>query len=146
MVKIVQGDLFYGEVDILAHGCNCKNGFGSGVAGMMAKLHPSAKTSYHAKFFSEGWKPGDVQFVISNNKIIANCATQNDYYPRNKCHADYDAIWTSMEKVKAFAKLGNFSIGIPKIGAGLAGGDWDTIKGILNEVFQDYDVTVFCLD
>jgi O-acetyl-ADP-ribose deacetylase (regulator of RNase III) len=146
MVKIVKGDLFQADVDIIAHGTNCKNGFGSGVAGQMAKVHPRAKQEYHAKFFSEGWKLGDVQFVFSGNKTIANCATQNEYFPRDKVHADYYSIRVCMEKVKLFAQTGDWSIGMPKIGCGLAGGDWSIVKGILDEVFTDYDITVFSLD
>lgn len=146
MVHIVKGDLFQADVDILAHGVNCKNGFGSGVAGTMAGRHPRAKSEYHAKFFKEGWKLGDVQFVFSGNQTIANCATQNEYYPRNKIHVDYYSVRLCMEKVKLFAKTGDFTIGIPKIGCGLAGGDWDVVKNILDEVFSDYDVTVFFLD
>lgn len=146
MVKIVKGDLFKGEVDIIAHGCNTKNGFGSGVAGTIALQHPRAKIEYHAKFFKDGWELGDVQFVMSNSQTIANCATQNEYYPRNKVHADYYSIRVAMEKVKAFAKAGNFSVGMPRIGCGLAGGDWSIVKDILDEVFSDYDVTVFVQD
>jgi len=146
MVKIVKGDLFSGPVDIIAHGCNCKNGFGSGVAGAMSLHHPRAKAAYHAKYFKDGWKLGDVQFVISGNQTIANCATQNEYFPRNKVHVDYHSVRLSMEKVKEFAKAGNFTVGVPKIGCGLAGGDWSIVKGILDEVFSDYDVTVFVQD
>jgi O-acetyl-ADP-ribose deacetylase (regulator of RNase III) len=146
MVKIEKGDLFEAKVDIIAHGVNCKNGFGSGVAGAMAITHPRAKTEYHRKFFKEKWKLGDVQFVFSGDKTIANCATQNEYYPRNKCHADYYSIRVCMTKVKDFAKAGQFSIGIPKIGCGLAGGDWDLVRTILDDVFIDYDVTVFVLE
>lgn len=35
------------------------------------------------------------------------------------------------------------TIAIPKIGAGLAGGDWETIRPILEEVFNDYDLTIY---
>ena len=51
-----------------------------------------------------------------------------------------------MEKVKRFAKSKNLTIAIPKIGAGLAGGDWDTIEGILKEIFTDYDITIYYLE
>jgi O-acetyl-ADP-ribose deacetylase (regulator of RNase III) len=146
MVKVVKGDLFQADIDIIAHGCNCKNGFGSGVAGIVAKEHPRAKEEYHAKFFNEGWHLGDVQFVFSGYQTIANCATQNEYYPRNKRNADYDAIKVCMERVKLYAQTGDFSIGIPKIGCGLAGGDWNVVLKILEEVFTDYDVTVYTLD
>jgi O-acetyl-ADP-ribose deacetylase (regulator of RNase III) len=157
MVHTVKGDVFESNANIIAHGVNCKGGFGSGVAGLMAKKHPSVRNGYLTKFKSEGWKLGDVQFVHlydhrssieSPNKItyiVANCATQNNYLPRGERHADYDAIKTCMEKVKQYAKEREATIAIPKIGAGLAGGDWGIIEKILKEVFIDYDITVYYL-
>lgn len=146
MIKYVQGDLFDSGADILAHGCNCRGGYGSGVAKTMAQKYPKARYYYLDKFDEEGWKLGDVQFVsVVGGYFIANCATQDEFYPRDKCHADYDAIRTCMEKVKVFAKENNRTVAIPKIGAGLAGGDWNIIEGIINEVFSDYDIAVYYL-
>jgi O-acetyl-ADP-ribose deacetylase (regulator of RNase III) len=146
MIHYIQGDLFDTDAEVIAHGCNCKGGFGSGVAGIMARKYPKAKHYYLDKHDEEGWKLGDVQFVRQwNGKYIANCATQDAYYPRDRVHADYNAIRASMEKVKEFAKSKNMKIAIPKIGAGLAGGDWNIIEKILNDVFSDYDVTVYYL-
>lgn len=146
MIKYVQGDLFDTEADIIAHGCNCRNGFGSGVAKIVATKYPKAKYYFHEKYDEEGWKLGEVQFIqVVGGKYIANCATQYDYLPRGVCHADYDAIRTAMTRVKEFAKAKGLSIAIPKIGAGLAGGDWDTIEAVLKEVFNDYDITIYYL-
>ena len=143
MIKYVKGDLFASKADIIAHGCNCRDGFGSGVAREVAHRFPKAKYSYHKKYDEEGWKLGEVQFVMVNDgSYIANCATQDQYMPRGVCHANYPAIRKSMETVKKFAQGKGFSIAIPKIGAGLAGGDWNVIEKILEEVFNDYDVTV----
>ena len=75
--------------------------------------------------------------------MIANCATQLNYLPRTICHADYPAIKAAMIQVKESAKSLGLSVAMPKIGAGLAGGDWNTIKQILEEIFDDYDVTVY---
>lgn len=147
MVKYVKGDLFDTDCDIIAHGCNCRGGYGSGVAYMMAMRYPKAREMYLEKFEDEGWKLGDVQFVRTHDgKVIANCATQAAYLPRGKCHADYAAIHASMNAVRDFAKTNHKSVAIPKIGAGLAGGDWKVIEKILNRVFSDYDVTVYHLD
>ena len=77
---------------------------------------------------------------------MANCATQHRYLPRGVCHADYNAIRSCMVTVKDYAKLRNLTIAMPKIGAGLAGGDWGLIEQILNDVFQDFDVSVYFLD
>lgn len=60
--------------------------------------------------------------------------------------ADYSAIRECMEKVKRFAKMKHLTVAMPKIGAGLAGGDWKIIEKILEEVFTDHDVTVYTLD
>lgn len=146
MISYVRGDLFEGNVELIAHGCNCQGAYGAGVAYAMSLKYPQARQAYIDKYVSEGWKLGDVQFVPQNGKIIANCATQDNYVSASQCLADYNAIKTCMSKVKEYAKLRNLSIGIPKIGAGLAGGNWAVIEMILNDVFQDYDCTVYYLE
>jgi len=146
MVIYKKGDLFESTEDLIAHGCNCKGGFASGVAGMMAEKYPAARSSYMYKHRNEGWKLGDVDFAHQNRKIIANCATQDNFLPRDKCHADYNAIRVCMTKVLEYAKLRNLTIAIPKIGAGLAGGDWNLIETILEDVFKDYDISVYYLE
>jgi O-acetyl-ADP-ribose deacetylase (regulator of RNase III) len=146
MVKTVKGDLFQADEILLAHGVNCKGAFGSGVALGMLQKHVKARESYFDKHYNGCWKLGEVQFVASGNKIIANCATQKNFLPRGKCHADYNAIKICMRKVKDYARLRNLTVAIPKIGAGLAGGDWKLIEDILNDVFVDYDIVVYSLD
>lgn len=147
MIKYVKGDLFKATEDIIAHGCNCRGGFGSGVAGIMAKKHPKAKESYLNKHMTEGWKLGDIQVLESNGKFIANCATQDKYGNGrfDERFADYKAIEVCMLKLYKYCKMMNYTLAIPKIGAGLAGGDWTIIEPIINEVFEDMDVTVYYL-
>jgi O-acetyl-ADP-ribose deacetylase (regulator of RNase III) len=146
MVKYVKGDLFEADCDIIGHGVNCRNAFSSGVAGTVSRIYPKAKSMYHEKYDEEGWRLGDVQFVLQNDdKYVANCATQDSFGYSGYCNADYGAIRTCMEKVKVFAHDKGLRIAIPKIGAGLAGGDWNIIEAILQEIFVDYDVTVYCL-
>lgn len=145
MIITIKGDLFDATQDIIAHGCNCSGGFGSGVAGTMAKKHNLAQQKYWNKFQIEGWRLGDVQFVESKGKIIANCGTQKKYLPRGIRHVDYDAVRTVMEKLYKYCKENNKSIAIPKIGSGLAGGDWKIIKNIINDVFVDLDIYVYYL-
>ncbi len=147
MVHTVKGDVFTSGADIIAHGVNCKGGFGSGVAGIIAKRYPEVRNAYMMKFKLPGWQLGDVQFVMKNDgKLIANCATQRAYLPRGPRHADYNAIRECMMKVRDFAKEKNLTIAIPKIGCGLAGGEWKVVKKILAEVFDTTDITVYSLD
>jgi O-acetyl-ADP-ribose deacetylase (regulator of RNase III) len=146
MILYKKGNLMQASEDIIAHGCNCINGFGSGVAGDISKEYPQAKIKYHEKFNTVGWKLGDVQIVKTKGKQIANCATQYEYYPRNKQHADYDAIQSCFNKLYTYSKNNNLTIAIPKIGAGLAGGDWIIIESIINRVFHDKEIVCYLLD
>lgn len=145
MVHYKKGNLLEATEDIIAHGVNCAGGFGSGVAGQIATKYPTARKYYLEKFRSrEGWGLGDVQIIgQTDGKEIANCATQFLYLPRDIKHADYSAIEKCMKRVKLFAQNETQSIAIPRIGAGLAGGNWNIIKLILEDVFNDYDCTVY---
>lgn len=146
MINYVKGDLFDTGCDIIAHGCNCRGGYGSGVAYTMAMKYPKARELYLEKYDEEGWRLGDVQFVtVVGGKIIANCATQKDFLPRGIRHANYSAIESVMKELKEYAQSRGLSVAIPKIGAGLAGGDWDVIEKIIETVFSDYDITVYYL-
>jgi O-acetyl-ADP-ribose deacetylase (regulator of RNase III) len=146
MIIYKKGDLLQAPEDVIAHGVNCVGGFGSGVAGQIAKKFPKAKAYYLEKYEDEGWKLGDVQFVkVYGERYIANCATQYEYYPRDRVHADYPAIEQAMKTLKEYCQENNKTVAIPKIGAGLAGGDWVKIEEIINNVFEDYPITVYYL-
>jgi len=153
MIKYVKGDVFQSGADIIAHGVNSRGAFGSGVAGVIARNHPHARDRYLDKFQKEGWELGEVQFVSCAERInsteyiwIANCNTQDDYGYQGACLADYPAIRQCMIKVRRFAVDNGFTIAMPKIGCGLAGGNWETVKAIMEEVFKDYEATVYHLD
>ncbi len=147
MITYIKGDLFDTTCDIIAHGCNCQGVMGSGVARIVRDRYPKAYHAYEDKYCDEGLKLGEVQFVLQRDgKYVANCMTQNRFMPRSQCHADYAAIHSCMNEVRDFAKSKNLSIAMPKIGAGLAGGDWNRIERILEEVFAHYDVTIYQLD
>ena len=144
MIIHKNGDLFTSNADVLAHGCNCIGGFGAGIALQFAKHHPKSKEAYLKKYNTSGWNLGEVQLVKDSNRIIANCATQFGYgkYGNKKIHADYNAIETCMKKLYRFCKENNKSIAIPKIGAGLAGGDWKIISKIIEKIFTDLEIEI----
>lgn len=150
MITYIQKDLFTAPVDLIAHGCNCKGGFGSGVAGIIAQKNPEAKNAYLNKYQSDGWRLGEVQIVPVKNssyKYIANCSTQLNYGGAKPgvVYADYGAIKQVMKELKSLCDENNWTIAIPKIGAGLARGDWKKIESIINEVFKDQEIFVYYL-
>lgn len=155
MIKYIKGDLLTTNCEIIAHGCNCSGGFGSGIAGLIAKKYPIVKENYLKKYWSvSGWALGDIQFNRVNTsfneyKIIINCATQF-YYGREakygKVYVSYEAIEIIMNKLYNYSKENNLKIAIPKIGAGLAGGDWKVIEKIINDIFIDIDIFCYYID
>lgn len=137
-----------GEISLLAHGCNCSGGFGSGVAGGIVKRYPSVRNAYLRAHEAGHWKLGAIQIiVIGSNRAVINCGTQQEFggSPEEqplKMYCSYDAIKEVM--LKLYTRVSSErTLGIPMIAAGLAGGNWKVIEAIINEVFHDKDIYVY---
>ena len=146
MIVYKQGDVLESDEKVIAHGCNCSGGFGSGFAKAVATKYPGVRESYLHKFKQRGWKLGDVQLIgvgDGSGREIANCATQQNYGKAEKGpYISYPAVRDVIrELVKSYP--GGFAM--PKIGAGLAGGNWEIIESIINEESKDTEVRVYTL-
>ena len=139
------------KVDRIAHGVNCSGGFGSGIAGQIALKYPTVKWDYLIQM-KKGINLGEIYgSIVGDNRIIYNCATQLKYgrHPLDEklgMYCSYDAIKSVALELEMISRLCHVSIGIPKIGAGLAGGDWNVIEAIFKEVFTDINIYVYVLD
>jgi O-acetyl-ADP-ribose deacetylase (regulator of RNase III) len=75
---------------------------------------------------------------------VVNAYTQYRYGRNHedgdKNPVDYAAIEMCMKKINYRFK--GKHIGLPKIGAGLAGGDWDLIEAIIGRELKDMTVTI----
>lgn len=146
-IVLVKGDVTKATQDVIAHGVNCKGAMGSGVALALLKRWSRVREQYMLKHHNGGWRLGDIQYVpIGQDRFVANCATQKNYLPRGPQHADYDAIEKVMNELAEFCAVNNKTLAMPKIGAGLAGGDWKVIRKIINKAFPNRDVFVYHLD
>lgn len=109
---------------LIAHGVNCADAMGSGVARSIYMKWPTVKAMYH----SEGsMRLGDAQFVeVEDNLIVANCFTQADYGRDGQRYAAPGAIKMALAAA-AYEALdrGLKEVYIPRIGCGLGGLDWD---------------------
>jgi O-acetyl-ADP-ribose deacetylase (regulator of RNase III) len=162
----IEGDLIVlakeGKFDVIGHGCNCKSVMGAGIAPQMARAFGCDK------FEMESWGPtieklGNVDFQtfvlgenamwnLSNgkNKLnepelnVCNLYTQYSYGRNHKDGVskpiDYEALTLCMRKMNVLFK--GKHIGLPRIGAGLAGGDWEVIKFIIQLELSDCKVTI----
>ena len=148
MIKEIKGNLFKSDTDIIVHGCNCWNTMGAGIALQVAKLYPEA---YEVDLIT---KKGDENklgtytkwtgkhFYSDKEITIINAYTQFYANPKIK-PLDYNALKKVMIKIKEDFK--DKSISMPKIGAGLAGGDWNKISEIINDVFKEKEILIYIL-
>ena len=134
-----------GEFDVVAHGNNCFCNMGAGIAVAMAKEFgcnsypledPKTKGDIN-KLGQIEVRPYQIPKV--GYVMVVNAYTQ--YSPGKHLKPfDYEAMALCMRKMNHTFK--GKRIGLPMIGAGLAGGDWDRIKKIIQTELSDCDVTV----
>lgn len=158
MVTYVKGDATkpIGEGKrMIVHIVNDEGGWGSGFVLALNGLSPLPKREYKATH--EFWTSerglafiplGEIEFVPVDEEQtlwVCNMVAQHRTIrsvPKPIC---YKSLEICLEKVAKAASENDFSIHMPKIGAGLAGGDWNVIESIINRTLtlKDVDVTVY---
>lgn len=149
MIKEIQGDVFKAKEDLLIHGCNCFRAMGAGIAKGIRELYHGAWFEDQKSLWGDKIKLGNYTFwtgqhyYYPQNITVINIYTQYKY-GHTEVYADYNAITNGLLQVKD--NFPNKSIAMPRIGAGLARGDWNVIFRIINDVFtDDRDVKIYYL-
>jgi O-acetyl-ADP-ribose deacetylase (regulator of RNase III) len=78
---------------------------------------------------------------------VFNMYTQYNFGTQKR-QLDYEALINCMEELKVFLArpdAQDYKVGMPRIGCGLAGGDWDAVKAIIDYIFPDKDIYVYYL-
>lgn len=123
---------------IIAHGCNAQGKMGSGVARVVRNTWPEAYEIYIETHDRFGLNLGTVIYAKSQNKIIANCITQRFYGRKLERYVDYSAVGMCFGSLNSYMLDKNLSsIAMPKIGAGLGGGDWNKIEELIKQEFDN---------
>jgi O-acetyl-ADP-ribose deacetylase (regulator of RNase III) len=156
-MKEIKGDLFEGEMDILATCCNSYCVMGAGIAKQLKQRYPEAYEADLATKVLGDNKLGSYSNIRSHDGklIIVNLYGQigigNDGDPLNR-NAQYDLLFDALYrlavKVTKVRPNQKIVIGVPKLGAGLAGGAWRIIEAILltiEEMFPDIEFHVYSL-
>ena len=150
MITYKVGDLLDVTDGILAHGCNMRGVMGSGVARLVQAKYPEAFRQYITdlcNYFPLGgvsfWSPlGEDE---PTRFLVANCLTQEKMGADGKKYVSYDAVDMSFQILNKVAEEGSYTIHIPRIGAGLGGGDWGVIEAIIKKKKKNVDVIVWDL-
>jgi len=146
---------------VIVHCCNDLGLWGSGFVLALSERWKLPEREYKRwKGFKEtddsltvevtgGFALGEVQFVkVEHDLWVANIIGQRGVVgPGNLIPVRYEALQSGLKAVAAFAQKNNVSVHMPRLGAGLAGGDWDIIEHIVEHtlVWSDVGVTVYDL-
>ena len=116
---------------------------GAGIAKSVAARFPQALNADRQTPKGERTKLGTCSFAeieTPHGKLTVVSAYTKFHYRGRGDKADYEAIRACMHWLAEHH--GQARIGLPKIGAGLAGGDWPRIERIIAEELAGRDVTV----
>lgn len=142
-MKIIQGNLLdlaeNGMFDLIIHGCNCFNTFGSGLAKEIKERYPQAYAADCETTRGDRNKLGSYTlsyFDGANPFIIVNSYTQFGFnsYGNHQDLFEYDAFQKILDEL--LHNYGTCRLALPMIGCGLAGGQPAKIVAMIDE-FSD---------
>ena len=151
-IQFVRGNLLDAPYPII-HGCNARGAFGRGVAGAIRKRWPPTHEAYTYAIREMGVGLGNVvwcQVYMGNKRadvLVGHCITQASYGAKGM-HVDYEALETCLKAVDGHDHPfleSTMCIAMPKIGAGLGGGDWKLIEAIIERSFKRLQPVVYIL-
>lgn len=127
---------------LIAHICNDKGKWGAGFVLALSKKWKAPEIMYHN---TRDLILGSVKYVFVEESIaianmIAQHGTGRDKYGNPPIR--YDALEMALISVNNYCERFNFTLHLPKIGSGLAGGDWTVIEKIIEDNVQ-VPVTVY---
>lgn len=143
-MKYIIGDAFKNveDFDYILQGCNCFNAMGGGFAYMVSRLYPAAVEADNMTIRGDKTKLGT--YTIGGPIINGYCQYTPGGPDYDTTQKRYEWIQTLFLNINKDFKGKN--IAIPKIGAGIAGGDWHIISHIISKSCPDVDITVFLWD
>ena len=134
-----------GEYSGLVHGCNCFNTMKSGIAGQITREFPEASVVDSRTIRGYGSKLGTYSSTQTEFGSIYNCYTQFRYGRDGDRYLDYEALYKVLKLVNSNHSFDKKGLLIPRIGCGLAGGNWNIVKTMIQEIFSD-DKNVVLVD
>jgi O-acetyl-ADP-ribose deacetylase (regulator of RNase III) len=133
---------------LIVHVVNDEGGWGKGFVMALSARWPQPEAAYRAWFVEQtGFELGAVRFVeVERDVWVANLIGQHGMREKDGVPPiRYAAVWSGLQSVAEKAKELKASVHMPRIGCGLAGGEWTKIEPIIHEtlVKARVEVTVY---
>lgn len=158
-MNIVKGrNILFEKKGILVHCANAQGVMGAGIALQIRRMYPVVYSDYveHLKKFN-GVNKADAMGSVCYSKIkddfyILSAIGQLNYgrsindSGAIRTYVDYNSLAIIFSEVNEFALKTGLDVIFPKIGAGLAGGDWSVISQIIqSKLNPSVNSTLFLL-
>ncbi len=137
-MKVIHGDLvrlaMQGRFDLIVHGCNCFCSMEAGIAQSIKIAFPEAFRADCMTACGDRGKLGKISYAsvqCSGRKVTVVNAYIQYHWRGEGVLVEYNALQAAFVSIKENFP-GQF-IAYPRIGAGLAGGNWRRISDIIDE-------------
>lgn len=157
MINYTSGDATLPQGDgkkIIAHVCNDIGAWGKGFVLSLTKQHPVAEKEYRSWYQEnppwdrKAFVLGEVQLVQTKDDIwVANMIGQSGIFIKDgNPPIRYEALRSCLQEVAIEAKRLQATVHMPRIGCGLAGGEWSKVEKIIDETLCSVGVSVTVYD
>lgn len=132
-----------GEFEVISHGCNCFCRQKRGIAPLMAEAFGTHLFPLEAKVHEgDHNKLGQIDYRQVGRLIVINSYTQYHWHDPGVDGIPLDYLSFALCLRKINHKFKGKHVGLPRIGCGLAGGDWTIVKTLIQNELKDCKVTV----
>lgn len=140
---------------IIAHVTNNQGGWGSGFVLAISHRWSMPEDAYRQwarnselNRMRKPFELGQVQMVGVRADIdVANMVAQHKFAtPQNPVALRYGALEDCLNQVRDYAQRLNASVHMPRIGCGLAGGDWNLVSDIIDWTLVQNGIEVYVYD
>jgi len=148
VIEYIIGDAVYPDWaarKVIAHVCNDLGAWGAGFSGAVSKRYKQPEIFYRRMKRKE---LGKTQFIdVGDMTWVANMIAQHGLRNKNNLiPLDYNALTSCLKDIRDFAFSHNASVHMPRIGCGLAGGEWNIIEELINMQICANGISVFVYD
>lgn len=153
-IEYREGNLLTSNLVHIGQCCNARGKMGSGIAKAIREQYPDNYATYRNAYerdLSQGHQHAEMGTVVvheaDDGRVIYNIIGQQNYGYDGRRYVSYDALATAFERLDSEAsQRGMDHLGLPLIGAGLAGGKWSIIKSIIETHSSNFKPVVFVLE
>lgn len=136
-------------IKIIAHVCNNLGKWGKGFVLAVSRRWPVVRQRYLTLYTPGATIPlGTMQMVkVEKDIYIANLIAQDGIRSRNNpVPLQYLSLETCLGQVATEAISRQASVHMPRLGGGLAGGEWERVEPIIQHTLCRRDVAVYVYD